>query len=188
VDINPARVTAEIIAGWFGVNRNGHSNSPHVHPEASISGVYYVTAPSGATDPNVGSGSGSGGGSGGGSGRINGRHSGRSGGGGGGGRVPQGCGGKLRLIDPRPGAGFRREERAIQPAVGKLVLFPGFLEHRVEPLQTLHKGSVPRIAVAFNVRIRERPAAELSVAGLEMLVPSRHVQAAATPSSDESQL
>lgn len=30
--------------GWAAVNRNGHYNTPHLHPQATWSGVYYVDA------------------------------------------------------------------------------------------------------------------------------------------------
>lgn len=64
---------------------------------------------------------------------------------------PEGSG-NLHLRDPRPGASFGKsivnggKDYVIQPKAGYAILFPGFLEHWVEP-----SLSDSRISVAFNL-------------------------------------
>ena len=68
--------------------------------------------------------------------------------------------GVLELCDPRPGAemvntpGSPFGQRAvIRPAAGLMVIFPGWLNHFVNPYQ----GAGERISVAFNVRWQPGP-------------------------------
>lgn len=69
--------------------------------------------------------------------------------------VPEGSG-DLVLIDPRPGANLLDLEgketncksvKIITPKEGLLVIFPSWLEHRVEP----HENIEPRISTAMNL-------------------------------------
>lgn len=69
--------------------------------------------------------------------------------------VPEGSG-DLVLIDPRPGVNLSilngnapncKCVKRIKPQVGLLVVFPSWLEHRVEP----HENTEPRLSIAMNL-------------------------------------
>ncbi len=108
---------------WANVNPRYAYNQPHQHPNALISGVYYV-------------------------------------------QVPAGDCGTLQLMDPRaqarvlqpeyaPGAPGGAQVQHIAPEVGRLVLFPSWLEHGVG--QNLSEGE--RISMSFNVDLVRAPSA-----------------------------
>jgi uncharacterized protein (TIGR02466 family) len=124
----------EVASVWFNVNRPRDYNNPHVHTDSFISGVFYVEA----------------------------------------GPQPSGQdehGSVLVLSDPRVqiqqfeyfdwyGMGVQRR---VHPAPGKLVMFPSWLVHRVEPVPDPPAGSrdAPassnndaRISVSFNLVFR----------------------------------
>ena len=67
---------------------------------------------------------------------------------------PEGSG-KIHLRDPRPVASMNKllpdcnRNFIFEPKAGSTILFPGFLEHFVEP--SIADEDDPRIAVAFNV-------------------------------------
>jgi uncharacterized protein (TIGR02466 family) len=106
-----------VLKGWINVNRAGDSNMLHCHPGSFVSASYYVS-------------------------------------------VPQEMkGGDIIFHDPRGPAVAMYETPAIDlpwvgtgagipftPATGQLILFPAWLQHRVEPFQ----GSGERISIAFN--------------------------------------
>lgn len=105
------------LAGWLNVNRAGDSNVLHCHPGAFVSAVYYVEVP------------------------------------------PAMQGGEIVFRDPRGPAPAMYETPSIElpwvgtgmglpivPASGLLLIFPAWLEHRVEPFA----GPGERISVAFN--------------------------------------
>lgn len=115
-----AELSGELDAwGWANVLHDGGYNLPHTHPEAMWSGVYYVDA--GTATP---------------------------------GGVPNN--GVIEFMDPRnaadhvkiPGMPFTGR-MCVEPRAGMLLLFPGWLNHFVNP----YRGTSPRIAVAFNLRI-----------------------------------
>jgi uncharacterized protein (TIGR02466 family) len=106
------------LEGWINVNRAGDSNVLHCHPGCFLSATYYVKVPQGMT------------------------------------------GGEIVFRDPRGPAVAMYETPGIDlpwvgsgvgipfsPSAGHLLLFPSWLEHRVEPFE----GSGERIALAFNV-------------------------------------
>jgi uncharacterized protein (TIGR02466 family) len=106
------------LEGWINVNRQGDYNVLHCHPGSFISGTYYVNVPAGIT------------------------------------------GGQIVFRDPRGPAVAMVETPGIDlpwvgsgpyipftPGTGHLLLFPSWLEHRVEAFQ----GSGERISIAFNV-------------------------------------
>lgn len=106
------------LEGWINVNRAGDFNVLHCHPGSCLSAVYYV-------------------------------------------RVPQPAqGGEIVFRDPRGPAVAMYETPGIDlpwvgnglglpftPTTGQLLLFPAWLEHRVEPFE----GEGERISIAFNV-------------------------------------
>lgn len=105
------------LKGWINVNRAGDSNVLHCHPGAFVSAVYYVQVP------------------------------------------PAMQGGEIVFRDPRGPAVAMYETPDIDlpwvgsgmgqsfvPATGQLLIFPAWLEHRVEAFA----GSGERISVAFN--------------------------------------
>jgi len=107
---------------WAVVNPPGAFNRAHLHPHSLWSGVYYVQLPDNA--------------------------------------------GRLLFDDPRPGnVMFCAQSRpaattppesslsiAYEPRVGHLILFPGFLQHSVEPNQSTGSGDASlRVAIAFNL-------------------------------------
>ena len=105
------------LEGWINVNRAGDCNVLHCHPGSFLSAVYYV-------------------------------------------KVPQGMkGGEIFFRDPRGPAVAMYETPGIElpwvgagvgipftPATGHLLLFPAWLEHRVESFTGLGE----RISIAFN--------------------------------------
>ncbi|HJZ60069.1 MAG TPA: TIGR02466 family protein [Gemmataceae bacterium] len=108
-----------VLEGWINVNRAGDSNVLHCHPGCFLSATYYVKVP------------------------------------------PDMRGGEIYFRDPRGPAVAMYETPGIDlpwvgsgmgipftPATGLLLLFPSWLEHRVEPFD----GPGERISVAFNVR------------------------------------
>ncbi len=105
------------LRGWINVNRAGDSNTLHSHPGCFLSATYYVKVP------------------------------------------PEMKGGAIYFRDPRGPAVAMYETPGIElpwvgsgngipvtPATGKLLLFPSWLEHRVEPFEGLGE----RISIAFN--------------------------------------
>lgn len=109
------------LEGWINVNRVGDYNVLHCHPGCFLSAVYYV-------------------------------------------RVPQPMkGGEIVFRDPRGPAVAMYETPGIElpwvgsgtgvpfsPTTGQLLLFPAWLEHRVEPFE----GAGERISIAFNATNR----------------------------------
>jgi uncharacterized protein (TIGR02466 family) len=107
------------LEGWVNVNRAGDHNVLHCHPGCFPSATYYVKVPPGMR------------------------------------------GGEIIFRDPRGPAVAMYETPGIElpwvgsgtgipfaPATGHLLLFPSWLEHRVEPFE----GPGERISIAFNVR------------------------------------
>jgi len=105
------------LEGWINVNRAGDFNVLHCHPGCFISATYYVSVP------------------------------------------PDMKGGEIFFRDPRGPAVAMYETPGIElpwvgtgngipfsPATGHLLLFPSWLEHRVERFE----GSGERISIAFN--------------------------------------
>jgi len=101
---------------WANLNRHGHYNDSHIHPDADWAVVYYVET--GTPEPGW---------------ERN---------------------GKIELHDPRTLAktsslgayGFDRS-LLIDPEPGKIVVFPGWMEHSVHPFY----GTGDRISIACNV-------------------------------------
>jgi uncharacterized protein (TIGR02466 family) len=106
------------LRGWINVNRAGHSNLLHCHPGCFLSATYYVKVPSAMK------------------------------------------GGEIYFRDPRGPAVAMYETPGLElpwvgsgggapftPATGRLLLFPSWLEHRVERFD----GAGERISIAFNV-------------------------------------
>ena len=100
---------------WANLNPSGGYNRPHIHPNSSFSGVYYIKAP-----PNCG---------------------------------------KITFNDPRPGIQTTMPARIkgqplkhlwrevhLEPKVGRIIMFPSWLWHSVEP----NKSNDIRISVSFN--------------------------------------
>tara|TARA_R100000995_G_scaffold29851_1_gene13245 strand:- start:479 stop:1060 length:582 start_codon:yes stop_codon:yes gene_type:complete len=100
---------------WANINYSGGYNKPHVHPNATFSGVYYIK-----TLPNCG---------------------------------------KLICNDPRPGIQTHMPSRIqgqppkhlwrevhLQPQENRVIMFPAWLWHSVEPNQS----NDMRISVSFN--------------------------------------
>src|SRR5262245_36482671 len=105
------------LQGWINVNRAGDHNVLHCHPGCFLSATYYVKVP------------------------------------------PEMTGGEIVFRDPRGPAVAMYETPGIDlpwvgsgmgipfaPAAGHLLLFPSWLEHRVERFE----GSGERISIAFN--------------------------------------
>jgi len=105
------------LKGWINVNRAGNFNTLHCHPGCFISATYYVKVP------------------------------------------PVMQGGEIYFRDPRGPAVAMYETPGIElpwigsgigipfaPATGKLLIFPSWLEHRVESFT----GEGERISIAFN--------------------------------------
>jgi len=100
---------------WANINYSGGYNRPHVHPNATFSGVYYI-------------------------------------------KTPPNCG-ELICNDPRPGIQTMMPTRIegkppknlwrevhLQPVEGRIIIFPAWLWHCVEP----NKSNDMRISVSFN--------------------------------------
>lgn len=111
---------------WANVNRSGHANLPHSHPGSYWSGVYYVDDGGIDADPSLG--------------------------------------GALEFMDPRgagpimyaPHLGFAMPgglsggvNEAVQPKSGRMVMFPSWLMHQVQP----YRGTAERISIAFNLSL-----------------------------------
>ncbi len=105
------------LQGWINVNRAGNFNTLHCHPGCFVSATYYVNVPSGMQ------------------------------------------GGEIYFRDPRGPSVAMYETPGIElpwigsgigipfaPATGKLLIFPSWLEHRVESFT----GEGERISIAFN--------------------------------------
>src|SRR5882724_267145 len=105
------------LRGWINLNRAGHANLLHSHPGCFLSATYYLKVP------------------------------------------PQMKGGEIYFRDPRGPAIAMYETPGIDlpwvgtgagipfsPAAGHLLIFPAWLEHRVEPFE----GAGERISIAFN--------------------------------------
>jgi uncharacterized protein (TIGR02466 family) len=105
------------LEGWINVNHAGDHNVLHCHPGCFLSATYYVKVP------------------------------------------PEMKGGEIVFRDPRGPAVAMYETPGIElpwvgsgtgipfaPGTGHLLLFPAWLEHRVEPFE----GTGERISVAFN--------------------------------------
>ena len=106
-----------LLRGWINVNHAGDSNVLHCHPGSFVSAVYYVSVPENMK------------------------------------------GGQIYFRDPRGPAVAMYETPGIElpwvgsgvgipftPAAGHLLVFPSWLEHRVEPFE----GEGERISIAFN--------------------------------------
>lgn len=112
----------EIASLWFNVNRAGAFNRAHTHSDCFLGGIFYVATPGAAADDDSAA---------------------------------------AVFLDPRPQTfsswhyadwfGAQRNE-IIDPVPGRLVFFPCWLSHRVEPVP-LSAGDQPRISVSFNIRI-----------------------------------
>lgn len=113
------------LQGWINVNRAGDFNVLHCHPGCFLSAVYYVRVP------------------------------------------PEMKGGEIFFRDPRGPAVAMYETPGIDlpwvgsgmgipftPATGMLLMFPSWLEHRVESFQ----GDGERISIAFNAVNPSAPA------------------------------
>jgi uncharacterized protein (TIGR02466 family) len=105
------------LRGWLNVNKPGDFNTLHSHPGCFLSATYYVKVPASMQ------------------------------------------GGEIYFRDPRGPAVAMYETPGIElpwigsgvgipitPVTGKLLLFPSWLEHRVEPFE----GEGERISIAFN--------------------------------------
>jgi len=105
------------LEGWINVNRAGDFNVLHCHPGCFLSATYYVNVP------------------------------------------PAMRGGGIAFRDPRGPAVAMYETHGIElpwvgngmgisisPATSLLILFPSWLEHRVEPFE----GDGERVSIAFN--------------------------------------
>ena len=68
--------------------------------------------------------------------------------------------GKLSFVDPRrggtviPGVQLYPTQFTVQPQAGRMVVFPGWLQHFVQP----YRGGRPRICISANVRLEIDPA------------------------------
>ena len=126
---------AFIVAGWANVLGAGDYNAPHNHPNATWSGVYYLTGtppapqptPPDLAPPRLGSS-----------------------------ELASTLAGKIEFFDPRPAAGMvyatdnMLQRRCLfTPRPGCMLVFPSWLQHMVHP----HHGSGERISVAFNVTV-----------------------------------
>lgn len=109
------------LAGWANVSRYGAYNKRHNHPGCQISAVYYVDAGSPPAPD-----------------------------------VPES--GTFEFLDPRlhaemsamPGENVGRN-MTIQPLNGRMVLFPSWLYHQVNP----YYGEAERISISFNAHISD---------------------------------
>lgn len=67
--------------------------------------------------------------------------------------------GRLCFVDPRrgtsviPGVELFPSQYAIEPRTGMLVVFPGYLQHFVQP----YHGGRPRVSISCNVRLEVDP-------------------------------
>jgi uncharacterized protein (TIGR02466 family) len=115
------------LRGWINVNRAGNTNVLHCHPGCFLSAVYYVNV------------------------------------------SPDMKGGEIAFRDPRGPAVAMYETPGIDlpwvgsgmgipfsPRTAELLMFPAWLEHRVEPFE----GSGERVSIAFNVSNPDAPRGE----------------------------
>ena len=99
------------LEAWVNLLDPGGFNTLHVHPDALLSGSYYVQVPDASgsivfRDPRPGV-----------------------------------------VLNPFPGSGVHcMPNRELKPRAGQLLVFPSWLDHRVEP----NEGGAPRIAIAMN--------------------------------------
>lgn len=116
------RFTCQLkMAGWANVNGPGQFNTNHNHPGCVWSGVYYVKAGDYSEDP-----------------------------------LPRA--GQLQFYDPRgsinmiqhPGKSIFGHQVNIEPKDGRLIIFPAWLFHSVNPFLS----EIRRLSIAFNVEIR----------------------------------
>ena len=123
LDLDVKHLKLEIIS-WLNVHPSGGMNRAHHHGTSVLSGIFYVHTPDGS--------------------------------------------GKLCIRDPRPGAyfgtksfglpigaevdssGTRGSHVSYQPSAGQTYIFPGYLEHFVEPA-IFEKETERRISIAFNI-------------------------------------
>lgn len=118
----------EVTTMWSISNPPGSSNRAHIHPGALWSGVYYVQAPEGA--------------------------------------------GQIEFIDPRtvnlmnyatylPNTKRKTEcwtKVKVKPVAGKMLFFPSWLYHSVEPNLSNAKGKDgERVIISFNINQRAKP-------------------------------
>merc|ERR1711879_304434 len=136
-----------IMAMWINMIGPGGSNSVHKHDKSMFAGAYYVNAPA----------------------ELLGKLAGGSGG--------EGFEGCIKFRDPRPQTSILEgnewlgfgSDVTVPPAPGRMLLWPGWLDHYVEPLPTLTADTCAsadesqrfekapesfRIVVSFNVGIR----------------------------------
>jgi uncharacterized protein (TIGR02466 family) len=115
-DLNiPAEHPFRVLAAWCGINPTGATNNTHVHPNSTISGVYYV-------------------------------------------RAPKNCG-DIRLLDARsahlmtkqgdvdPDNPLTWEAVSVTPVSGKMVMFPAWMPHNVQP----NISREDRVVISFNL-------------------------------------
>ncbi|MBL6600086.1 MAG: 2OG-Fe(II) oxygenase family protein [Alphaproteobacteria bacterium] len=107
------------LAGWANVSRTGAYNKRHTHPGCQVSAVYYVEAGSPPTED-----------------------------------APES--GTFEFIDPRPHAEMSAlpgeaigRPMTIQPLNGRMILFPSWLYHQVNP----YLGEAERISISFNAHV-----------------------------------
>ena len=130
---------ARVVGMWANVLRRGGFNTLHDHAGCLWSGVYYVTAPDSMADLTF--------------------------------LDPRGSLPTLRV--PHYKAAARREAQrwsswAVSPRPGRLVLFPYWLQHYVEP----NESEEPRISVSFNIeQVSPRRPAEPTGVPAYVLVP-----------------
>ena len=141
-----------VLNAWANINREGHDNLFHDHPQAILSGVYFVDGGSGS-----------------------GKHRRRKGVRGDGGNSSIASHGRIELVDPRYSLRMHRppeqfeptcealgsDSRSLRsgylfeyspplqfdPSPGVFLLFPAWLMHRVRP----HAQRTTRVSVSFNV-------------------------------------
>ena len=125
----PTAVRASILNAWANVNRRGDVNLFHDHPQAILSGVYYVDGAGGALE------------------LVDPRYTLRT-------HAPPAqfeppCD-HLGSDDAQLRPGYLFEHAGtlqVPPTPGSFVLFPAWLMHRVRP----HDGDGARVSVSFNV-------------------------------------
>ena len=101
---------------WANINPPGGYNRPHIHPNSHFSGVYYIKAPQNSGDIVFND-------------PRSGAHM----------IMPE------RIKDSKPPSHLWREVR-INPLEGRLIMFPAWLWHCVEP----NESNDIRISVSFN--------------------------------------
>ena len=111
-------LTREPIIGnmWANINPPGGYNRPHIHPNSHFSGVYYIKAPQNSGDIVFND-------------PRSGAHM----------IMPE------RIKDSKPPSHLWREVR-INPLEGRLIMFPSWLWHCVDP----NESNNIRISVSFN--------------------------------------